>query len=163
MQMRFFQIPAFDADDANEELNKFLGAHRVVTVDRHFVADGINSSWAIAVTYVEGAALGNGKKRSKVDYREVLSGADFQVFAKLRELRKRQAAEDGCPIYAVFTNQQLAEIAEKRPESLDQLAAIDGVGLSRIEKHGEQVLALLNEITPGVPPDPGLNGQLHGA
>ena len=93
MQLKAFTIPIHDAGGALEEVNTFLRAHRILSVDRHFVQDGANSVWAICVSYLGDAnrPLAAGAKRPKVDYREVLSEADFAVFAKLRNLRKELA------------------------------------------------------------------------
>ena len=128
-----------------DELNAFLRAHRILSVDRHFVQDGANSIWAICVSYLGDAnrPLVAGAKRPKVDYRDVLSEADFAVFAKLRNLRKELAEKEGIPAYALFTNEQLAEMVQRRVGSLNAIKEIEGVGNSRIEKYGAQFLALL--------------------
>ncbi len=99
MQLKAFTIPIHDAGGALEEVNTFLRAHRVLSVDGHFVQDGANSVWAICVSYLGDAnrPLAAGGKRPKVDYREVLSEADFAVFAKLRNLRKELAEKEGVP------------------------------------------------------------------
>ena len=49
MQLRFFTVPILGGEDAAEELNRFLGAHRILAVDRYFVQDGANSAWAPSV------------------------------------------------------------------------------------------------------------------
>jgi superfamily II DNA helicase RecQ len=126
-------------------LNAFLRAHRILSVDRHFVQDGANSIWAICVSYLGDAnrPLVAGAKRPKVDYRDVLSEADFAVFAKLRNLRKELAEKEGIPAYALFTNEQLAEMVQRRVGGLNAIKEIEGVGDARIEKYGAQFLALL--------------------
>jgi hypothetical protein len=83
----FFWIPARRATDAQEELNRFLGGHRVIAVDRQFVSDGERSGWAVAVDYVGGTPPAPGTK-SRIDYREVLDAETFAVFAALRARRK---------------------------------------------------------------------------
>ncbi|MGO9483871.1 MAG: HRDC domain-containing protein [Rhodomicrobium sp.] len=145
MQLRVFSIAIHDAGGALDELNSFLRANRVLSVDRHFVPDGANSIWAICVSYLNDAnrPLAAGAKRPKVDYREVLSEADFAVFAKLRNLRKELAEREGIPAYALFNNEQLAEMVQRRVGSLNAMKEIEGVGDSRIEKYGTQFLALL--------------------
>lgn len=55
MRFRFFTIPAFDPDAAQDALNAFCAQHRIVASDRHFVDRGVNSLWAVCVTWVEGA------------------------------------------------------------------------------------------------------------
>jgi superfamily II DNA helicase RecQ len=78
-----------------------------------------------------------------VDYREVLSAAEFQVYAHLRALRKTLADRDGVPAYALFTNDQLAAMVRQRVDSAAALGRIDGVGPARVEKYGATFLDAL--------------------
>ena len=80
-----------------------------------------------------------------VDYKEVLSPEDFVIFARLREMRKELARTEQVPAYAIFTNEQLAEMAKLRPVSKNGLSRIVGVGESRIQKYGAQFLKILKE------------------
>lgn len=150
MHMQFFTIPIAAPQAAAETLNAFLATHRTVHVERHFVADGVNSVWSICVSYVEGESRPPAEKRQqkKVDYREVLSEADFAAFAKLRVLRKTLAEQEGVPAYALFTNEQLADMVRRPALSMEALAAIDGVGQARVEKYGVAFLQLLQTILP---------------
>jgi superfamily II DNA helicase RecQ len=147
MQMSFYAIPARGDAGLQEELNAFLRSHRVLTVHREFVAQGDNSFWALAVEYMEGAAgtpASSGRAgKARVDYKEVLSPEDFAVFAKLRDWRKATAEQDGIPVYAVLTNDQLAAIATKRPDSIAGLRDIEGIGEAKAGKYGEGVLGLV--------------------
>lgn len=141
--MQFFTVPVCDGDDAAEEVNRFLGAHRIVAIDRQFVLDGPNSAWALCITYVQSSTRPPSGKRGKVDYREVLSEPDFALFAKLRALRKTLADKEGVPACALFTNEQLAEMAQRRVRTAAALREIDGVGEARVEKYGKDFLAVL--------------------
>jgi hypothetical protein len=112
VKLRFFTVPMLDGDDESQELNRFLSTNRVVMVERHFVADGPRSAWAICVGYLDRGGRpapeqGQGKR---VDYREILSETDFAVYAKLRSLRKLMAENDGLPAYTFFTNEQFSVI-----------------------------------------------------
>ncbi len=51
MQLRFFTIPVHGGDEAAEALNRFLGGHRVLAIDRSFVQDGGNSAWSLCVSF----------------------------------------------------------------------------------------------------------------
>ncbi len=148
MLLRFFTIPIQGGEEEVEELNRFLGAHRIVAIDRQLVHDGPNSAWAICVTYVQQSSRAQTGKRGKIDYREVLSEPDFAVFAKLRALRKTLAEKEGVPAYALFTNEQLAEMVRRHVRTLSALREIDGVGEARVEKYGEDFLALLRADGP---------------
>ena len=107
--------------------------------------------WALLVEYLDntGNVPGEqGKRNERVDYKAVLSPEDFAMFSRLREARKKLAAEKGLPVYAVFTNEQLAEIAKKRPRTEADLKKIDSVGESRCAGFGAAVLAILTETNP---------------
>lgn len=125
----------------------------MLTVHREFVGQGDNSFWALAVEFLEGPApSGPGSARGgkpRVDYKEVLSPADFALFAKLRDWRKATAEQEGVPVYAILTNEQLAGIATKRPASLAALREVEGIGEAKGGKYGAAVLAVV--ATPGGP------------
>ena len=148
MNFHFATIPVFGGTaPAEDDLNRFLTSHRVIGVERQLVEDGPRTAWAVCVTYVEqgGAADTTAKEPRKpsIDYREVLPPAQFEVFARLRALRKETAQREGVPPYALFTNEQLAEMVQRGIRSREGLATIDGVGPARLEKYGEAVLEVL--------------------
>ncbi len=158
MRVEFFTIPAQAGADAAEELNRLLSSARILTVDRQFVADGASSFWAICVVLQTGplrAGKGQSAKKGTIDYREVLSVEDFAIYAKLRDLRKELATREAVPAYAVFTNEQLAAIAQERANSLTTLKKISGLGEARVGKYGMSVIALMNSLAlaPKEPPD----------
>lgn len=160
MAMYFFAIPAQHPQPAQDELNRFCAGQRVVAIEREFVAAGLDSYWALCVTVASGAgplpdALKAPERRSgppqaeagaapaRVDYKQVLSEQDFAVYADLRAWRKTAAEQEGVPVYAVFTNEQLAEIVRRRVDSLAALGEIEGIGPARLERYGAAVLARL--------------------
>ena len=52
-------------------------------------------------------------KTGRIDYKEVLDEKTFALFSKLREKRKVLAEKDAVPVYSVFTNEQLAQMAQR--------------------------------------------------
>lgn len=66
-------------------------------------------------------------------------------FAALREWRKRTALAQGVPAYVIFQDRTLAEIASEQPDSLAQLGNIPGVGNTKLERYGQDVLRVLRE------------------
>jgi ATP-dependent DNA helicase RecQ len=66
---------------------------------------------------------------------------DDLLLSALKDWRIR--ASDGKPAYTVAHNSTLESIAALKPSTLDELAAVKGVGPAFVERHGEQVLALL--------------------
>lgn len=146
MRFHFAAIPVLDSAAAERDLNAFLAAHRVVTVDRQLIASGLQSTWAVCVAYSAApapAAPSDSGGRERIDYKQVLAPAEFAQFTKLRELRKQLAERDGVPAYAIVTNEQLAAIVRQPVTSLAELAAIDGVGPARVDKYGRAILSAL--------------------
>jgi superfamily II DNA helicase RecQ len=86
----------------------------------------------------------NEQQKGKVDYKEILSAADFSLFSKLRETRKKLAEENGLPVYAVCTNEQLAEIAKRKPKSLAECMQIEGIGQGKADKFVPALLECIN-------------------
>ena len=171
VRMKFFTISVQSNDAEVDGMNVFLGGHRILSIDRQLVPDGANTVWAICVNYDEGgggrpAAFAKrgkpefraGEVRAKVDYKDVLSDPEFAVFSRLRGLRKEAADAEGIPAYAVFTNEQLAEMVQRRVTGVGGLREIAGVGESRVEKYGRGFLAVLTDAALPAPepgPEPG--------
>jgi len=78
----------------------------------------------------------NTGRKSRIDYKEVLNEQDFALFSKLRELRKQIAEKEGIPVYAVFTNEQLAEIVRRKVKTKTEMRKIEGIGEAKVEKYG---------------------------
>jgi hypothetical protein len=66
---------------------------------------------------------------------------DDSLLGALKEWRLR--ASNGKPAYTVAHNSTLEAIAALKPATLDELAAIKGVGPAFVERYGEQVLGLV--------------------
>jgi DNA helicase II / ATP-dependent DNA helicase PcrA len=62
---------------------------------------------------------------------------------RLRSWRLERARDDGVPPYVVFHDRVLHEIADARPATIGELAQIAGVGPSKLERYGDDVLATL--------------------
>jgi DNA helicase II / ATP-dependent DNA helicase PcrA len=65
------------------------------------------------------------------------------IFDALRTWRRARAEGDGVPAYVIFHDSTLAEIASRKPRSLSDLRTISGIGPAKLERYGEDVLAIL--------------------
>jgi len=68
---------------------------------------------------------------------------DDPLYAALKKWRLRRATAEDLPAYVVFHNSTLAEIAGRRPRDLLELGAVPGVGPTKLERYGDEVLAVL--------------------
>ena len=149
MQFKLFTIPASGDPGAEEELNRFLRSQRVVTVKTELIQPGNAPCWCFLVEYLQGGTDSNAKSatRNRVDYKQVLSETDFALYSKLREIRKQLADSESIPVYAICTNEQLAEMVTTRARKLADLKKVNGFGEAKCNKYGEALLAAINKFT----------------
>jgi DNA helicase-2/ATP-dependent DNA helicase PcrA len=73
------------------------------------------------------------------------SSVDEALFERLRAWRLERAQEQKVPAYVVFTDATLTAIAESRPDDEHALAAVPGVGRTKLDRYGSDVLALCRD------------------
>ena len=85
------------------------------------------------------------KEENLLQKETVLAEIDPALFDKLKELRRKLAVKEGVPPYIVFSNATLQDMCRKKPQSLVQFSAVNGVGAVKLEKYGEIFLeAIVN-------------------
>ncbi|HUB15934.1 MAG TPA: DNA helicase RecQ [Acetobacteraceae bacterium] len=72
-----------------------------------------------------------------------LEPAATSLFESLRAWRAAEAKMQAVPPYVIFHDTVLREIAAVRPETLDELGQIKGVGASKLQRYGAAVLRTL--------------------
>ena len=72
------------------------------------------------------------------------------AFAALKAWRSEVAAREKVPAYVVFSDDHLAGIASAMPATLEEFARCKGVGPAKLERYGDEVLAVLEQA--GTPP-----------
>ncbi len=75
--------------------------------------------------------------------RAAANGAAAPFVAELKAWRTRRAREDGVPAYVVLHDATLTELAARRPGSAAELAAVKGLGPTKIDRYGDELLDLL--------------------
>ena len=81
-----------------------------------------------------------GRARTTAD----LDDAALARFEALRALRGELARAQGVPAYVIFHDATLRAMAERDPRSLAELAGISGVGATKLERYGGDVLRVLH-------------------
>ena len=75
---------------------------------------------------------------------EPLPSPDPALFQRLREWRTEVARRQGVPAYVVFHDRTLNELAARRPANLDELAALPGIGRSKLDRYGQALLDIVS-------------------
>jgi len=82
--------------------------------------------------------------RSKEAYAGV---ADDPLWQALKAKRMQLAKEQGVPPYVIFHDSTLLEILNQKPQTLDQMGKITGIGQAKLLKYGDDFLEVLEEYT----------------
>lgn len=72
-----------------------------------------------------------------------LAGEDEALFARLRSLRRDLAAARRVPPFMIFSDATLREMCARKPQTLEALLQVPGVGLYKQEHYGESFLQVL--------------------
>jgi ATP-dependent DNA helicase RecQ len=78
----------------------------------------------------------------------VLDAAAQARFQALKLWRAAVAREHNLPAYVVFHDATLAQMAERSPASLDELAGISGVGAKKLQAYGADILQVVRGAAP---------------
>ncbi len=69
---------------------------------------------------------------------------DFnELLSALKMLRMRFARAEGVPLYIVFTNATLTELARRRPETMEELQSIPGIGSVKAQRFGQELISVI--------------------
>lgn len=79
--------------------------------------------------------------------KEAFEGAnDDPLWQALKAKRLELAKEQGVPPYVIFHDSTLLEIHNRKPQTLNQMGQISGVGQAKLQKYGDVFLQVLEEM-----------------
>ena len=151
--------PALEKID-DSELQDFIKDKDVLSLREHFFVKDEMPYLAVMVTYrglpLESGVSANKPKTPDESWKDLLREEDWPLFNSLREWRRERAKEKGFSAYVICTNRELAEVVRKRPQTLAELEQVHGFGPAKIQKYGNEMLALMAGTSvppPQVPSD----------
>ncbi len=116
--------PTLDLADAEAVLAVYRGERRLT---------------ALSAPGRDKPAMGR-RRRTAVEAPE---GPDLALYEVLRDWRRDEAHRLGLPPFFVLGNAALAAIARDRPRNRSDLASVDGVGQTKLDRYGDALLALV--------------------
>jgi len=102
--------------------------------------------------------------RARPEPRALVDEEDAPMLAALKAKRRELAEAARAPAYVIFPDRTLIAMVEARPETLDDMARIPGVGAKKLERYGAIFLEILTggAATPMHPRRRALAGEEGG-
>ena len=82
----------------------------------------------------------------KQEESEIVLSFDDELYEKFRSLRRQMASEHEVPAYVIFGDKSLKEFSSKLPTTKEEMLEVNGVGLVKFEKYGEEFINLCKDI-----------------
>ena len=141
----FGLMTAYSREEIREILNhlKFLG---LVSWDKN---ERITLNSGASGVLFHGDPVTVTLDEAELESRFPLSGtvaADSRLLKALKELRSRLAKEENVPAFVIFTNATLEDMAEKCPQTPQELLSVSGVGSAKAQRYGKPFLELLKQF-----------------
>lgn len=134
MQIKIFTIPISDAERCEAETNKFLRSHRILQTERHFCADG-GGYWTLLVEYMDGDPTAEAPPANRRDHRDVAAALPEEArvkYERLKAIRRTIAGQESLPAYLIFTNEELAVLAQMPVLSEETTRHVKGIAPKRL-------------------------------
>ncbi|PIE08545.1 MAG: hypothetical protein CSA73_01520 [Rhodobacterales bacterium] len=104
------------------------------------------------------------KDVQRPEVKHLVSDEDEPLLSALKAKRRALAEAARVPAYIIFNDRTLIEMAETRPQTLDQMAGITGVGAKKLENYGQTFLEVIaGEVPKTHPARRRLAGRAAGA
>jgi ATP-dependent DNA helicase RecQ len=109
------------------------------TTDGYSILKLNSYSWEILRKQRNVTLAVRAKIKEKIDTQDNSRARDAELlFESLRSLRQRIAKNQGIAPYVVFGDSSLKLMAQSKPTTLEEFAAISGVGRYKLQQYGEQ-------------------------
>ncbi len=83
------------------------------------------------------------KSKTRPAVKALVSDEDAPLLSALKAKRRALAEAQRVPAYVVFPDRTLIEMTEARPQTLDDMARVSGVGAKKLEKYGAAFLSVI--------------------
>lgn len=168
MKVKLFQVRLDEKFIQSDqmELNNFL---ETVTVRRSAIEliQSIPKYWSVLLIYLDGLDTKKGKDHEKINLIPAvksdvivavqeknensvsittLNEIELTRLESLKIWRNEAAVRLNIPGYMVTSNATLVNIAKFNPQNVESLINIKGLGPSKVQRFGSDILALLNSV-----------------
>ncbi|TRW98586.1 DNA helicase RecQ [Paracoccus sp. M683] len=92
------------------------------------------------------------RTKPSVALRTQVAEEDEPLLSALKAKRRALSEAARVPAYVIFPDRTLIEMAERRPQTLDEMAQVSGVGAKKLESYGRDFLSVIAGEAPQMHP-----------
>ena len=131
------QLSQFSEEEVVGAIDQLLGEERLVRKGRNYPTVWLPGK-PVRETHRDKDSFANAKRNATSRYGGNIARA-------LDSYRKRTARQLGWKAYMVFQKRVMLDIDQQEPDSLEALYSISGLGEAKIERFGEDILAMVRK------------------
>lgn len=155
MQCKVFALRLDDSLSADlAALNVFLNAVDVTFMEQGLV-QGHPAFWSVLVFYEQRSSQPQPLQppeestdvKATLEVQAPLEPEEAKLHEALRRWRASKAKQEDVPVYIVAPNSLLDEFVRVKPKSRGDLETLKGFGPKRLEKYGDELLKLIQNLT----------------
>lgn len=154
MRIKTFEIRIDPMTRERDEraVNDFISTVRVSRL--HCGCLRSRSSWTVMVVYNEQPGTAAAEQAARIG-ESVPEGVELtplecERFDALRTWRNDRAAAMGHKPFVIASNRDLINVAQSAVETPDDLLSIAGFGPRKVERYGEEIIAVLDSVAEPV-------------
>ena len=92
---------------------------------------------------ISGGRTRSASSSTRAERPEPRSETEAELRESLTQWRRERAKDDAVPAYVVLNNRTLDAIAVAEPATLGELGSVPGIGPSRLEQYGDEILGIV--------------------
>ncbi len=145
MQIKVFHLRLNKEHLPSDEaiLNDFLSNVKVKRTATQFISEPVNF-WSIMVFYEQ---LSNDKIEKEIEITEQeLNNRELELLNMFKQWRIEKARELAIPAYTICHDKELLRIIKVNPKSKEELIKVKGFRERKIDKYGDEIVAILNSM-----------------
>jgi DNA helicase-2/ATP-dependent DNA helicase PcrA len=132
------ELPFRRSDEDEERRLFYVGLTRA---KKHLYVSWAMKGKSMASPFVVDLGAGRPKAPKKAET------PDAPLVAALKEWRSKEARSAGKPAYVILHDSTIEEIAAREPGTIDELMLVPGIGPSKSDRYGDEILAVVAGTT----------------
>lgn len=141
-------IQEMDKSSTNAEMS----ADEMLKLAQFYLEQNISERSDYARKYEEMAAeVEAGRRKAASEAQEMQEESDKEggidremLIGKLKAYRLEQSRKENCKPYYIFNDRQMNDLLDQFPRNKEELLKVSGFGNVKVEKYGNQILAILH-------------------